>query len=65
MFESQHLNSGSQLSVTPVPGDPMPSSGPQGYCIHVVHIHAGNIPIHKIIALTIISMYLSELEDPL
>ena len=35
-FDSQHLHSHKNPSVTPVPGDPMPSSGLQGHCMHVV-----------------------------
>jgi len=35
-FDSQDPQSGSQLSVTPAPGDPMPSSDFQGHCMHVV-----------------------------
>ena len=33
-FDSQHLHGGSQPSVTPVPGDPMPSSGSCGLQAH-------------------------------
>ena len=38
-FSSQHLWSSHQLSMTPVPGHPMPFSGLWPPGIHVVHIH--------------------------
>lgn len=44
-FKSQHLYDGSQLSVTPDPGDPTSSSGLYRHYIHVVHIT--HIHIHK------------------
>lgn len=38
------------LSITPVPGDPLPSSGFLGYYMHMVHRHicSQNTFIHKI-----------------
>jgi hypothetical protein len=45
-FDSQHPHGRLQLSVTPVAGDQMPSSGMVYDCMHVVYIQAGKIPIH-------------------
>lgn len=39
MFGFSHPNGSSQLSVTPVPEDLMPSSEPFRCCMHVVHRH--------------------------
>ena len=38
-FNSQHPHDGSQLPVTPVPGDPMSSSGFCEHCMHMLHRH--------------------------
>ena len=38
-FNSQHPHINSQLSMTPVPGDLMPSSGLCRHCMHVVYRH--------------------------
>jgi hypothetical protein len=38
-FSLQPLQGGSQPSVAPAPGDLLPSSGLEGYCTHMVHIH--------------------------
>jgi hypothetical protein len=49
MFMSQRPHSSSQASVTPVPGDPMPSSGLHGYQVHIwyTNTHVGKTPIYK------------------
>jgi hypothetical protein len=41
MFGSQHPHGPSQPSVTPFPGDPVPSSGLYGHCTHIVYKHTG------------------------
>jgi hypothetical protein len=38
---------GSQLSVTPVPGDPLPSSDLLKICMQVAHRHGGKSPSHS------------------
>jgi len=40
LFKQISSHRGSPLSVTPVPGDLMPSSGLHRYCKHKAHIHA-------------------------
>lgn len=49
-FCSQYSHGGSQLSLTPVPDDPMPPSGLCRYCMPVVHRYTcrQNAQIHKI-----------------
>lgn len=46
-FSSQHLYGGSQLSVTPVPKGPMPSSGVWRYQAHTwcTHTHTEKTPL--------------------
>lgn len=40
VFASQHQHDGPQPSITPVPGDPMPSSDlPETLGTHVIHVH--------------------------
>ena len=46
-FNSQHPHGGSQLSVTPVPENPMPSSDPHRHQIHVVHTHTFSQNVHN------------------
>jgi hypothetical protein len=36
-FNSPHPHGSSQLLTTPVPGDPVPSSGFHGHCMHEIH----------------------------
>jgi hypothetical protein len=47
-FDSQHPHSGSQVSITPVPEDPMPSFGFCRHCTYVIKryidIRAGKTP---------------------
>lgn len=38
-FNSQHSHGCSQLSLTPLPGDLVPSSGSQAYCTHIMSTH--------------------------
>ena len=48
-FGSKHPHGSSQPPITPVPGDPMPSSGLLEHCTQVVHIQAcrQNTSAHK------------------
>lgn len=45
-FSFQHLQGSSQLSVTPVPGDPMPSLSPMGCRPQMVHRQTYRQKIH-------------------
>jgi hypothetical protein len=49
-FNSQHSPGNSQLSLTPGPGDSVPSYDLHRHCIHMVHVYKTdkNTYIHKI-----------------
>lgn len=49
LLNSQYPPLGSQLSVTPIPGDTMVYSASPGHCTHVVHRYAfqQNARIHR------------------
>lgn len=47
-FRTPHPHGGSQSLITPVPGDPTPSSVLFGHCTHVVHTYICAEDTHKI-----------------
>ena len=46
LLENQHPHGSSQLSVTPIPGDPMSSSGLWAQGMHMVYRHTSEKNIH-------------------
>jgi hypothetical protein len=49
LLKDPDLSLSTQMPVTPLPGDPVPTSGLYGHCIHVAyrHTHRQNIHTHE------------------